>query len=331
MNKQAQLYAEKPHMPVQGITLSTESVSVRDRREWLEDIIRQEYTKVKVTPPKDRDLFNSMTFYEWSQLRLSIIQSHEIGIQRLLHEPYRANQNNYLAVVLLSGSYSLQQGGREVSLKPGDMAIYDATLPHKIECTTDFSKMIVAIPRAVMRERMSGVEHCTAVRISGEQGIGNITSGFMRNMVSQLGMLDAHTFEALSDHYLDLLAESLASIRPQNINLAKSKSATLHMVKNYIERHLGDPTLNANQIALAVGLSVRYINTLFSHEDTSMMRYVWSRRLENCKRDIQSNCHVRSSISEIAFQWGFNDSSHFSRAFKQKYGAAPRDILKARI
>lgn len=331
MNKQAQLYAEKPHIPVQGITLSTENVSVRDRQEWLEDIIKQEYTKVKVMPPKGRDLFNAMTFYEWSRLRLSVIQSHEITIQRLLHEPYSANQNNYLAVVLLSGSYSLQQSGREVSLKPGDMAIYDATLPHKIECTTDFSKMIVAIPRAVMRERMGGVEHCTATRISGEQGVGNITSGFMRNMVSQLDILDAHTFEVLSDHYLDLLAESLASVRPQSIHLAKSKSAALHVVKNYIERHLADPTLNANQIALAVGLSARYINALFSREDTSMMRYVWSRRLENCKRDIQSDLHAGSNISEIAFRWGFNDSSHFSRAFKQRYGATPRDFLNAKI
>jgi AraC-like DNA-binding protein len=31
------------------------------------------------------------------------------------------------------------------------------------------------------------------------------------------------------------------------------------------------------------------------------------------------------TIADIAFAAGFNDPSHFSRAYKERYGCAPRD------
>jgi AraC family transcriptional regulator, positive regulator of tynA and feaB len=34
------------------------------------------------------------------------------------------------------------------------------------------------------------------------------------------------------------------------------------------------------------------------------------------------------SISEIAFEWGFNDSAHFSRIFCNEFGLTPRAFRK---
>ena len=309
-----------------GYTLSTANVTARDRREWLEDIICQEYTKVEVTPPEDGDLFNEITLYDWETLRLSVIQSHAIAIERLRQEPYMVSQDNYLAVVLVSGNYQVEQDGRTAVLQPGDMAIYDATRPHRIECSSDFSKLIVAVPRAAMRERLNGIEYCTATHIAGNRGVGQVTSHFLQNTVNQLTALELAEFSSLSEHYLDLLTLSLATIRPQHINLSKSRASSLRIVKDYVDLHLADPMLDAAQIAAGVRLSQRYINDLFSAENTSLMRYVWARRLECCRKEILSSSHTGRSISDIAFRWGFNDFSHFSRAFKRLFGVTPRDV-----
>ena len=72
-------------------------------------------------------------------------------------------------------------------------------------------------------------------------------------------------------------------------------------------------------------MSPRYINDIFKDEETSLMRYVWSRRLENCRRDLLSQTRTGQRVSDIAFRWGFNDLSHFSRTFKQSFGHSPRD------
>ncbi|HEY7986096.1 MAG TPA: helix-turn-helix domain-containing protein [Methylophilaceae bacterium] len=310
-----------------GFTLSTADVAQRDRRDWLEDMIRREYTKVEVTPPEDGDLFNEVTFYEWEKLRLSVIRSHALTIERFAQEPYHSSQDTYLGVVLLSGSYVLEQNGRETFLNPGDMAIYDATRPHRLQCSREFSKIIVTIPRSEMRARLAGVEHCTALHIPGDSGVGAVASRFIRSAAEQAASLSQGEFSALAEHSLDLLTLALAGVRPQSFNLSRSRSLSLSRVKDFVERHLADPAMDTALVENGVGLSARYINDLFKDEHTSLMRYVWQRRLECCRKDMLGLAHRGHRISDIAFRWGFNDLSHFSRAFRLYAGCSPRDFM----
>lgn len=308
-----------------AIRLSTADVPRRERSGWLREVIGREYVKVEVDPPADGGLFNEMTIYPWEDLRLSAIRSSAIVIERLSGEPYFVSQDAYFAVVLLSGRYSLAQQGREVFLKPGDLVLYDATRPHRIHCPGNFSKLIVSIPRKALRDRVAGIEHCTALRIPGREGIGAVASNFIRSCACQAGQLHPHEFLALSEHSLDLLTLALSAVGPVDFNLSRSRSLSLHRIKDFIERHLADPSLDARLVARGVGLSSRYINALFKDEETSLMRHVWQRRLENCRRDLLDPAHAGHRLSDIAYRWGFNDRSHFSRTFKQRFGCSPRE------
>lgn len=331
MNRVLPTPSEALITPMSGFTLSTADIAVDERHDWLQEVIRQEYTKVKLTLAANSELFNEMTFYDWNKLRLSVIRSHAITLERLSGEPYHNNQDNYFAVLPLSGSYSLEQNGREVFLQPGDMAIYDATRPHRLQCSHNFSKIILAIPRTLLRERLAGVESCMALRIPGNVGMGAVTSTFLQSSASQASALDVNTFSALSEQALELLTLALASVRPQSINLSRSRSISLNLVKDFIENHLSDSTLDSRMIAAGVRLSVRYINDLFRDEQTSVMRYVWRRRLEHCRKALQNPALDTLQISEIAYRWGFNDLSHFSRVFRQRFGFSPRDLRQCRV
>lgn len=308
----------------QGIKLSTADRPARERHEWLREVIGREYANVEVTPPADGSLFNEMTIYPWQALRLSAIRSSAICLERLPREPHLISHDAYFAVVLLSGGYQLEQNGKAVFLQPGDLTLYDATLPHRIHCPQNFSKLIVSIPRPLLRDRIAGIEHCTALRIPGNQGIGAVAANLLRTSASQTGHLHAQQFSALADHALDLLTLALASVRPANFNLSRSRAIALNRIKDFIDRHLADPAMDTAMVAFGAGLSSRYINDLFKDEDTSLMRYIWQRRLENCRKDLLDPIHTGHRLSDIAFRWGFNDLSHFSRAFKQRFGCSPK-------
>ncbi|NPV70062.1 MAG: helix-turn-helix domain-containing protein [Firmicutes bacterium] len=60
----------------------------------------------------------------------------------------------------------------------------------------------------------------------------------------------------------------------------------------------------------------------------SVSNWIMHRRLEQCRRELVRIGPVRDSITEIAFRWGFNDSAHFSKAFKRLFGLSPRDYQK---
>jgi AraC family transcriptional activator of tynA and feaB len=310
------------------ISLSTTEVPKRERLAWLREVIGREYAKVEISPPADGGLFNEMAIHPWEDLRLSVIRSSAIAIERLAGEPYQASQDAYFAVVLLSGRYALEQQGREVFLKPGDIAFYDATRPHRIHCPGSISKLIVSIPRTMLRDRIAGMEHCTALRIPGHEGIGLMASQFLRCAAGQAGGLNPREFLPLAHHSLELLTLAAASVRPPDINRFRSRSLSLHRVKDFVEHHLADPSLNTALIAKAVGLSSRYVNDLFEDEGNSLMRHVWQRRLEKCRKDLEDPAHAGHRVSEIAFRWGFNDLSHFSRAFRQRFGCSPRDYRR---
>lgn len=309
----------------ESVLLTTASVNQVDRREWLQDIISREYTKVEVIPQANVSIFNEMSIYGLDKLRISKVRSNALTIKRQKHEPYHASQDNYLGVVLLSGKYHLEQGGRDAYLKPGDMTIYDATRPHQIHCSQNLSKLLITIPRTMMHARLSGVEHCVARCVSGDQGLGAITSNFIHSIVQQAENISDWGVSALSEQSLDLFTLSLASINSQSYYLSRSRSTALRSVQNFIELHLTNPGLDTAMVVAETGFSGRYINNLLNDIDTSLMRYILQLRLEKCSKDLLNLIHTNHSISEIAFKWGFNDLSHFSRTFKQKYGCSPKE------
>jgi AraC-like DNA-binding protein len=67
---------------------------------------------------------------------------------------------------------------------------------------------------------------------------------------------------------------------------------------------------------------------LFQRSDMTVSGWVLDRRLHACKQALTDPAYNRQRISEIAFRWGFNSTSHFCRAFKEKYGASPGDVRR---
>jgi AraC-like DNA-binding protein/mannose-6-phosphate isomerase-like protein (cupin superfamily) len=321
-----ELHNSNPTQLNSALRLSTDDIPMSWRREWLCEVIGREYANVDITPPKNDRLFNEMNIYSGESMRLSIINSNSITIQRLPREPHLISQDAYFGVVLLSGEYLLEQNNREVFLKPGDMTIYDATRPHRIYCPGTFSKLLVSIPRNIMRERLAGVEHCNALHIPGTDGVGSVASRFLQSTAIEANKMSPVAFDSILNTSLDLLTLALNSVRPQNYNLTRSRSLSLYRIKEYIARNIANPLLDTAKIESGTGLSARYMNELFQDEEISLMRYVWNTRLEICYRRLASPNNVSKQVSEIALEAGFNDFSHFSRAFKKKFGISPREV-----
>ena len=87
--------------------------------------------------------------------------------------------------------------------------------------------------------------------------------------------------------------------------------------------------MDANAIARGVNLSPRHVYELFSEDEQSLMKSVWTKRLELCKRDLAEPRLQSKTVGEIAFTWGFSNVSHFSRAFKAEFGLGPREFRKS--
>jgi len=97
------------------------------------------------------------------------------------------------------------------------------------------------------------------------------------------------------------------------------------VVKGYIAQHLGDPDLGAERIARAMFISVRQLYKLWETEPHPLGQWIVERRLEAARHELASPRGRNQTIAATARRWGFADSTHFSRRFRQAYGMSPRE------
>ena len=99
-------------------------------------------------------------------------------------------------------------------------------------------------------------------------------------------------------------------------------SAKLAEAVSLMEANLGEP-LPTEDIARLVGVSRRQLERLFKqHLDELPSRYYAELRLARARRLLQQ---TPQSILQIGLACGFATGSHFSNAYRARYGHTPRD------
>jgi AraC-like DNA-binding protein len=310
------------------LQLSTEQVRPFERVDYWREMVLRLFADVEIAAKVGDDFYGTMQSRYSNNVRFTIVDSASQAVQRRYREAREQYEDCYFAVLMLSGTQWMEQDGREALLKPGDFAIYDGSRPHRLTFSRQWGEIILNIPRNTMSQMLASVDRCTATRVECKSALGSVLRGYLTSMARELGRLNYAQLGDLSDHAVGLVATTLAGICSDNTALSRSRSVTLSRAKAFIEQHLDDPQLDSTRIAVALQLSPRYLNKLFEAEQTSLMRYVWCRRLERCRAELLDPARSHARIGDIAMRWGFNDLSHFSRAFRDRFGHAPRELRR---
>ena len=99
----------------------------------------------------------------------------------------------------------------------------------------------------------------------------------------------------------------------------------LKQLQDYVLSNLQDENMTPTSIAAANHMSPRYVHMLFAQTGVSVSSWIKAQRLARCGEDLRSRAYRDNGVAEIACAWGFNDPTHFSRAFKQQFGMNPRE------
>jgi AraC family transcriptional regulator, positive regulator of tynA and feaB len=94
------------------------------------------------------------------------------------------------------------------------------------------------------------------------------------------------------------------------------------------DSHLTHPELSPRSLARELNVSVRTLHRAFAMAGEPVAAYIRRRRLEQAQLELAAPLH-RPSVSEVAARWQFTDSSHFTRAFKNKYAQTPAEFARA--
>jgi AraC-like DNA-binding protein len=121
--------------------------------------------------------------------------------------------------------------------------------------------------------------------------------------------------------YMLALVSRVVSSKNSDASVTWSPVFYVEKAKRFIQNnYMYDITVE--NVADHVGIDRTYLYRLFlKHADISPSKYIWSVRLDAAVTMLKES---NISVNETALSAGFNDVSHFYKAFTAKYGISPK-------
>ncbi len=237
----------------------------------------------------------------------------------------RGDRSYFKLSLMLAGTGMLIQDDREAVLQAGDLAVYDTDRPYSLVFDDDFRTMVVMFPQHLISLPSDMIGQLTAVRISGQGGLGGMVVPYLTQLAGNLDQLAGTTGARLAHSALDLVTTVFTRELGLDEVSADPHRALVQRIRSYIDRNLASTDLGPATIASAHFISTRHLHGLFQEQGVTVSTWIRTRRLEQCRRDLLDPMLADRPVAAIAARWGFVDAAHFSRAFKSAFGISPSE------
>jgi AraC-like DNA-binding protein len=247
--------------------------------------------------------------------------------------PRHIDSDDLVLNVSLNGGRTVRQRGREATLRAGEAVLTTSADPGIATIPTTSRIVSLRVPRDILKPTIADLDASLLRPIRPDTPALRLLTSYV-GAIKDLDVLTTPELQALTvAHIHDLVALTIGATR-EATEIAQGRgvrAARLRAIKAEIMQNLGSDTLSIAAIAARHGISPRYVHMLFESEGTTFSEFVLGHRLAGAHRMLRAPRYLAHTITAIAFECGFVDLSHFSRAFRAQYGATPSDIREAAL
>lgn len=305
------------------ISFDTKNVPVNDRIDYWEERCAERVVGLHCTSMSESGLEARFEYCDFGSIKMIDITGNQHVIERSPSLLRRFEKDSVFLTFLRKGSAFVNRAQSCTMLGEGDVVIYDTNRPYMHGFPAQMRHVIYEIPGADFRERFPRWELNKAVRFDALLNPARIVSRALREVVeTDLQLLETSAQRQSHEERLWAVLETAHGFSNGKARSAYH-TAVRERVRQYIETNLHDPELCPAGVSREMGMSLRQLNRLFEGDVATLTSMIQSRRLQRCHADLARPSHHPKSISEIAFNWGFRNLSHFSRRFRAEFGVSP--------
>lgn len=234
------------------------------------------------------------------------------------------DSDHFLIQYFTKGYNEVTNGDRQFRLDPGHIGVLD--LGKEVIGNAVASDVIsIIIPRDVMGHYMADLDSMNGLTLATTTPRGRILRDHMISLLQTLPEVQMEEGDALADGVSGLVAGLL---RPECVTKRqasnRSEQAGLTVMLRYIDGNLHSESLGVEELCRHFGYSRPNLYRLFKPLG-GVAHYIQGQRLKRCFRELSSPHGHHKRIIDVASAWGFYNSSHFSRLFRQVYGISPSE------
>ena len=240
-------------------------------------------------------------------------------LERTLRDVRHDGSDDYLILFQVAGRSAMSQIDRTAQLTVGDVALIDTARPVTFLSHQGTQWLRLRLPRKSVRSHL-----------------GFELQGGLRRHQTRAGRLlfnliwDADNDSVFSpcDAYMQLAMYDLvgALFAPSgSLSTSRSSDKLFRRICGIIRDGFCNPDFGPCEVAAEAGISLRYVQKIFTERGFACSQYIYSLRLDHAAHLLRrrSLCGTGQPLSEVAYACGFRDYAHFARKFRHRFGEAP--------
>uniref|UniRef100_UPI003DA3D54C helix-turn-helix domain-containing protein n=1 Tax=Celeribacter sp. SCSIO 80788 TaxID=3117013 RepID=UPI003DA3D54C len=230
----------------------------------------------------------------------------------------RDDADHFVLVMQQRGEAVMQQGERSVTLRTGDMFLSDATQPSVFDLTRGYADQLsIHLPRDEVVSRF-GAQARGGLSIRREDSLAIA-------MTALLQRAQEDTPPELAEVFLSLVGTWLRDIGRGEAPRAVARDGTgeglLGRALSLINLNYRDPDFGPGALADLLDVSSRRLQRAFGPLGETPRERILATRLDQAHRALERR--GARTVSDVAFDQGFGDLSHFYHSFRSRFGHAP--------
>lgn len=252
-------------------------------------------------------------------LHMTLVGADHSRLLRSRQHVSQLDERRFFAVLQMRGQGEFEQGEQRATLAPGDLTLLDGARPFSVNLIDRARQVSLILPAASVERNLRSGRVACAQRIAGTSALGMVAGRLILGASRQShdGM-EPQESEAVLDALLTLLKPAIGL--PEVAEAGHERM--FRRACDFIDAHLADEALAPEWIARSIGVSVRGLYRLFSRQGLVVAQYIKHRRLDACAEALRAGDGCEK-LAALAYSWGFADASHFSAAFKTRFGETP--------
>ena len=306
-----------------GFGFVTTDVQAAKRLAYWHDLIAPTCGDVWCHPTKMEDFQGQIFINDLGPARLTAVRS---SAATYCHEPHSRNatgREHYLLHLALGGPTIFERNGQSIAVKRGDIIVLGTSDRYGMKFAGPAHYVECRLPIEAIAELVPDPEKYTWCVLDGLKGLNSV----LRAVLCETAALEVINVTEQAHIYRTIIDMTATCLRQHSGDPVTLCDDRLDRAKRHMLKHLRDPSLNAQRVADAVGLSIRTLYRLFADESTTFMRWLMIQRIEESYRALADG--LCRDVTDAALSHGFKDLSHFSRSFTKRFRRSPRSVFRS--
>jgi AraC family transcriptional activator of tynA and feaB len=251
------------------------------------------------------------------------VGSNAYVVERTHRDVRVGGADHYVVLFQLAGCSAMTHNEEAVRFGVGDVVLVDVGRPTTFfvgNAGETWNTMALLLPRKALVSHL-GFEPRGGLHRRNGTVVGRLLLDLIRNAGEE------EVSPSRPEYYMRLAVHDLvgALFAPSDPAAARHSDKLFMRVRGVIKDGFVDPDLDPSEVATRAGISLRYLQKLFTERGSTCSEFIYSFRLDYAAHLLQRQSALGASqaLREIAYASGFRDYSHFARRFRQRFGHAP--------